>query len=108
MQLEAIDAAAHVRFEDDGSETLGLCLFDETWHQGVVGLVAGRIKDRLHRPVVAFARASEGSLARAKATTGRCSRSLILPATNPTTPWCQVSSNKQSPSVSLPSSSNRT
>ena len=62
MQLEAIDAAALVRLEDDGSETLGICLFDETWHQGVVGLVAGRIKDRLHRPVVAFARASDGSL----------------------------------------------
>ena len=34
----------------------GVCLFDEGWHQGVVGLVAGRIKDRLHRPVIAFAR----------------------------------------------------
>ncbi len=33
----------------------GLCLFAEGWHQGIVGLVAGRMKDRLHRPVVAFA-----------------------------------------------------
>jgi len=41
---------------------IGLCLFDESWHQGVVGLVAGRIKDRLHRPVIAFARAEDGSL----------------------------------------------
>ena len=32
-----------------------LCLFDEHWHQGVVGLVASRIKDRIHRPVIAFA-----------------------------------------------------
>ena len=40
----------------------GLCLFDESWHQGVVGLVAGRIKDRLNRPVIAFARTEEGSL----------------------------------------------
>jgi single-stranded-DNA-specific exonuclease len=39
-----------------------VCLFDESWHQGVVGLVAGRIKDRLHRPVIAFARAEDGSL----------------------------------------------
>jgi single-stranded-DNA-specific exonuclease len=39
-----------------------VCLFDEGWHQGVVGLVAGRIKDRLHRPVIAFARADGGSL----------------------------------------------
>ena len=44
------------------AESLGVCLFDESWHQGVVGLVAGRIKDRLHRPVIAFARAEDGSL----------------------------------------------
>jgi single-stranded-DNA-specific exonuclease len=62
MQLEALDIAAGVRFSDDGNESLGLCLFDESWHQGVVGLVAGRIKDRLHRPVIAFARAEDGSL----------------------------------------------
>jgi len=62
MQLEAIDLAAAVRFGAAGSETLGLCLFDESWHQGVVGLVAGRIKDRLHRPVIAFARSEGASL----------------------------------------------
>jgi single-stranded-DNA-specific exonuclease len=62
MQLEAIDIAAGLRFDDDGGEALGLCLFDESWHQGVVGLVAGRIKDRWNRPVIAFARAEDGSL----------------------------------------------
>jgi len=62
MQLDALDIAAGVRFGQDGGETFGLCLFDESWHQGVVGLVAGRIKDRLHRPVIAFARAEDGSL----------------------------------------------
>ena len=62
MQAEAADLAASVRFGASGDETLGLCLFDESWHQGVVGLVAGRIKDRVHRPVVAFARAADGSL----------------------------------------------
>ncbi|HEX4152822.1 MAG TPA: single-stranded-DNA-specific exonuclease RecJ [Steroidobacteraceae bacterium] len=62
MQIEAAELAAGVRFADPGGETLGLCLFDESWHQGVVGLVAGRIKDRLHRPVIAFARAQDGSL----------------------------------------------
>jgi single-stranded-DNA-specific exonuclease len=35
-----------------------LCLFDPGWHPGVVGLVASRLKDRLHRPVLAFAPAS--------------------------------------------------
>jgi single-stranded-DNA-specific exonuclease len=62
MQLEALDIAAGVRFDSAGDESLGLCLFDESWHQGVVGLVAGRIKERLHRPVIAFARAEDGSL----------------------------------------------
>jgi single-stranded-DNA-specific exonuclease len=62
MQLEAVDIAATLRFNGAGDESLGLCLFDETWHQGVVGLVAGRIKDRLHRPVIAFARAENGGL----------------------------------------------
>jgi single-stranded-DNA-specific exonuclease len=62
MQVEATELAAAVRFAESGDEALGLCLFDESWHQGVVGLVAGRIKDRFHRPVVAFARAEDGSL----------------------------------------------
>jgi single-stranded-DNA-specific exonuclease len=33
---------------------IGLCLLDENWHQGVVGILAARIKDRLHRPVIIF------------------------------------------------------
>jgi single-stranded-DNA-specific exonuclease len=61
MQLEAVDLAENLR-EGEAAESLGICLFDENWHQGVVGLVAGRIKDRLHRPVIAFARAEDGSL----------------------------------------------
>jgi single-stranded-DNA-specific exonuclease len=40
----------------------GVCLFDETWHQGVVGLVASRVKERVRRPVFAFARAEDSSL----------------------------------------------
>jgi len=40
----------------------GVCLFDETWHQGVVGLVASRVKERVRRPVIAFAVADEASL----------------------------------------------
>ena len=38
-----------------------LCLFDESWHQGIVGLVASRVKDAVHRPVFAFAPESEGA-----------------------------------------------
>jgi single-stranded-DNA-specific exonuclease len=39
-----------------------LCVYDESWHQGVVGLVASRLKDKYWRPTVAFAPASEHEL----------------------------------------------
>ncbi len=38
---------------------MGLCLFDESWHQGVIGLLASRVKDKYHRPVIAFAPAND-------------------------------------------------
>jgi single-stranded-DNA-specific exonuclease len=38
-----------------GELQLGLCVYREGWHQGVVGIVAGRLKDRFARPVIAFA-----------------------------------------------------
>ena len=41
----------------EGEVREGICLFDPSWHQGVVGIVAGRLKERLHRPVIAFAEA---------------------------------------------------
>jgi single-stranded-DNA-specific exonuclease len=61
MQQEAMLAIADMRAEDP-LLPLGLCLFDETWHQGVVGLVASRVKDRVHRPVIALARADVNTL----------------------------------------------
>ncbi len=39
-----------------------LALFDESFHEGVVGIVAGRLKDRLHRPTFVFARGADGAL----------------------------------------------
>ncbi|MDJ0941544.1 MAG: single-stranded-DNA-specific exonuclease RecJ [Woeseiaceae bacterium] len=39
-----------------------VCVYDESWHQGVVGLIASRVKERCHRPVIAFAREREGLL----------------------------------------------
>lgn len=41
---------------------VALCLHDKTWHQGVIGILAGRIKERHHRPVIAFASVGEGEL----------------------------------------------
>ncbi len=40
----------------------GLCVYQEGWHQGVIGILASRIKDRYHRPVIAFAEADENTL----------------------------------------------
>src|SRR5687768_1363430 len=61
MQQEAMAAIEQMRVEDP-SLPLVLCLYDPTWHQGVVGLVASRVKDRVHRPVVALAQADERTL----------------------------------------------
>lgn len=45
---------------DEAEMPLGVCLFNEDWHQGVVGILASKIKDKLHRPVIAFAKDKDG------------------------------------------------
>jgi len=62
MQQEALAVINGEIFNDHQVLPTGLCLFDKHWHQGVVGIVAGRIKDRLHRPVIVFAQADELTL----------------------------------------------
>jgi single-stranded-DNA-specific exonuclease len=42
-----------------GVKETGLTFFDAGWHQGVVGILAARLKDRVHRPVICFAPAEE-------------------------------------------------
>ncbi len=51
------DATARLEGFDAGNRA-SITLFEPDWHQGVTGIVAGRIKDRLHRPTIAFARAA--------------------------------------------------
>ena len=41
------------------TDAVGVALYEPSWHAGIVGLVASKVKDRLHRPVIAFAPASE-------------------------------------------------
>lgn len=60
MRLEAEAMVAGMVL--DGDLPAALSLFDPTWHQGIVGILAGRLKDRLHRPVVAFAAGDDGRL----------------------------------------------
>ena len=43
-------------------DDFSLCLFDAEWHQGVIGILASRLKERLHRPVIAFARGNNGEI----------------------------------------------
>ncbi len=59
MQREALVALEQLHL-DEQKLPWGLCLFDPNWHQGVVGLLASRIKDRVHRPVIVFADADNG------------------------------------------------
>jgi len=52
---------ANLNAMDLGAETadIGLCLYNPDWHQGVIGILASRVKEQFHRPVIAFANASE-------------------------------------------------
>lgn len=61
MQNEALAILNQLQFEKDHLPW-GLTLFRKDWHQGVIGILASRIKDRFHRPVIAFAPGDEGEL----------------------------------------------
>lgn len=55
--------AALAALEDiNPADSYSLTMFDESWHQGVIGILASRLKDRFHRPVIALARAQNGEL----------------------------------------------
>ena len=61
MQDDALAQLDQLSFGDD-EVPLGYCLYDESWHQGVVGLLASRIKEKQHRPVIAFAPSNEAEI----------------------------------------------
>lgn len=46
----------------DPGERASIALFEPSWHQGVIGILAGRIRERVHRPTIAFARSGDGEL----------------------------------------------
>ncbi len=62
LQTDMQESALADLEEFDASDRVSLCVFDPTWHQGIVGLLAGRLKDKFHRPAIAFARGSNGEL----------------------------------------------
>jgi len=59
MQQEAIKDLQSLELSEGDDMPWGLCLFNPDWHQGVIGILASRIKDKYHRPVIAFARADK-------------------------------------------------
>jgi single-stranded-DNA-specific exonuclease len=58
MQEAALASLEQVATDD----AYTLCLFDPDWHQGVIGILASRMKDRFHRPAIAFARGTAGEI----------------------------------------------
>ncbi|MEH6471861.1 MAG: single-stranded-DNA-specific exonuclease RecJ [Halopseudomonas sp.] len=62
MQSQALAILAKMELASDESLPFGITLFDPGWHEGVIGILASRIKERLHRPVIAFAEAEGGQV----------------------------------------------
>ncbi|KFB75502.1 single-stranded-DNA-specific exonuclease RecJ [Candidatus Accumulibacter cognatus] len=62
MQEQALSQIAKAIPDLEENAAAAVSLFDSDWHQGVVGIVAARIKERLHRPVFAFARGGGGEI----------------------------------------------
>ncbi len=61
MQDQALQAVQALHIEKNVLP-YGVCLFDGSWHQGVIGLVASKVKELYHRPVIAFAPADDGQV----------------------------------------------
>ena len=62
MQQEALKSLQELHLDEEKELPWGLCLYDATWHQGVIGILASRVKDRVHRPVIAFADGDNGDI----------------------------------------------
>lgn len=60
MQQQANDIL--VNLLADGEMGFSLCLFDASWHQGVIGILASRLKERFHRPTIIFALGDNGDI----------------------------------------------
>jgi len=62
IEADMRDTAEQLLASLDADACASLTLFDPDWHQGVIGILAGRVKDRMHRPTFAFARGHEGQV----------------------------------------------
>lgn len=64
MQQQAIRVVEQIQLSntEQSDTSLGICLHQPDWHQGITGLVASRVKERYQQPVIAFATANDGRL----------------------------------------------
>ncbi|MCR9572282.1 single-stranded-DNA-specific exonuclease RecJ [Vibrio alginolyticus] len=62
MKQEAMAFCERLQFGEGNELPYGLALFQRDWHQGVIGILASRIKEKFHRPVIAFADGGEGAI----------------------------------------------
>ncbi len=62
MREQAQEALASLQARDGAAQRASICLYAPDWHEGVVGIVAGRLKEHHHRPVFVFAPGSDGQL----------------------------------------------
>jgi len=59
-EAEMQDAALLLLDQFEAQDSTTLCVFDESWHQGVIGIVASRLKDKFYRPTITFAPGGDG------------------------------------------------
>lgn len=62
MKQEAMAFCERLQFGENSELPYGLALFQRDWHQGVIGILASRIKEKFYRPVIAFADGGEGTI----------------------------------------------
>lgn len=62
MKEQAITILDSMNLDENKNLPFGLCLFDENFHEGVVGIIASRIKDQWNRPTIVFAKTNDGLL----------------------------------------------
>ena len=60
MKAQALALLKTLQFKSEVSLPMGLCLYQPEWHQGVIGILAARVREIHHRPVIIFADAGEG------------------------------------------------
>jgi len=62
MQQEALETLDNLLLDESNDIPSGISIYDANWHQGVIGILASRIKDKFHRPVIVFANGDENEI----------------------------------------------